>query len=761
MAIAALCYSMGCKKGKSKFASPGDPTMEIWEHPLILEAMTLRGLGSYLHGARLEIRPLTILCGTNGSGKSTWFRMLRILQSSLERGTLPFSFEGDVCCGEDDWHDYTNPLVRPLIGYSRFLVSAMADRDFGPPGTVGLHIKSSAELRLREIVEAVGRSDAEEDAPVALMASDSLPHSFLSDGYIPQGTEFRVRITDPTDLPAIHEESSVHDRMVELVINNKYSIRFERRHPSPTRRYTATCTRAFWPGCEAEDLTDLVVAEFDVDGDGLPINVRSPSSADSFDIQEAFCLAAIKRIRQLPAGSLRSVFWIGAIRSIQRRGHVEENAFSDSKIIGGRHVGGEGEYAQALARRFAYNKLCLAEPRGQGSINLSFSRAGIDVVEELLAASVNTTPSPARRIWESATEQSRQAIGKIERSKGKDAEFQAAQVLNDALKRRDLFDANYWPEDHETDFWRDLILEIRNGLSLESAIAFLDQNLSSLSDDEITWLNRKLIEAAFPGLLHDHPGLVFETYYSVWLKRLLDTRLVYRGEFLADDWIGEVPPCGYLLGYTPDEVQSNRYERTGTLLTGLPGGDEWMPDETSEYARDLCRLVSPPFMATHLPAAPVNMSSGFHQVASIIVQAGLMRANEILCVENPEVHLHPTLQLEIAEFFVRQAAIGKYMIIETHSDLVVRRVMRAVLEEELKQEAVRLYFTRMETKSEPHWERPVASSVLERIEIDERGRIRNWPDGFLDADIRESRRLLDVMYGTPVDDVEEEEEEPF
>ena len=165
-------------------------------------------------------------------------------------------------------------------------------------------------------------------------------------------------------------------------------------------------------------------------------------------------------------------------------------------------------------------------------------------------------------------------------------------------------------------------------------------------------------------------------------------------------------------------------------------------------------------MGTVLPAAPVHMSSGFHQVAPIIIQAGLMMANEILCVENPEVHLHPKLQLDIAEFLVRQAVIGKYMIVETHSDLVVRRVMCTVLEEELKQEAVRLYFTRMETKSEPHREGPVASSVLERVEIDEHGRIRNWPDGFLDADIRESRRLLDVMYVTPVDDVEEDEEEP-
>jgi energy-coupling factor transporter ATP-binding protein EcfA2 len=115
-----------------------------WISPFVLEAMTLRGLGSYLHGARLEIRPLTILCGTNGSGKSTWFRMLQILIDSNERGTLPFSLEGDIGCGEGDMHDHTNPLARDAYGYNRRLISAAADRDFGPLGTVGLHIKSIA-----------------------------------------------------------------------------------------------------------------------------------------------------------------------------------------------------------------------------------------------------------------------------------------------------------------------------------------------------------------------------------------------------------------------------------------------------------------------------------------------------------------------------------------------------------------------------------------------------------------------------------------
>ena len=60
--------------------------------PMILDAMTLRGIGSYLHGARLDIKPLTILCGANGSGKSTWLKALNLLEESLNANRFPFGF---------------------------------------------------------------------------------------------------------------------------------------------------------------------------------------------------------------------------------------------------------------------------------------------------------------------------------------------------------------------------------------------------------------------------------------------------------------------------------------------------------------------------------------------------------------------------------------------------------------------------------------------------------------------------------------------
>ena len=271
--------------------------------------------------------------------------------------------------------------------------------------------------------------------------------------------------------------------------------------------------------------------------------------------------------------------------------------------------------------------------------------------------------------------------------------------------------------------------------------------LSSLSDEEVTAVNRALIESAFSDVLHRHPGLVFQTYYAYWLKRLLDIRLTDDdGYCAADDWSGEDPPCGFLVQHEPDKQRADIYGIAGYTVMDASGANQVIL--TSEYQRNLARFISPPLV--FFPGAPVHMSSGFHQVAPIIVQAGLMKKNEVMCIENPEVHLHPRLQLDIAEFLVRQASIGKYMIVETHSDLVVRRVMRAVLEEELKQEAVRLYFARMDTTSEQYGGRRSRTPCWNPSRSTS-GRIKNWPRGFMDDDIRESRRLIDIMYGSSSD----------
>ena len=76
--------------------------------------------------------------------------------------------------------------------------------------------------------------------------------------------------------------------------------------------------------------------------------------------------------------------------------------------------------------------------------------------------------------------------------------------------------------------------------------------------------------------------------------------------------------------------------------------------------------------------------------------------------------------------------------------------MRAVLDEEIKQEALNIQFVALKIDGAGR-----AHSISQPLQIDNEDRIGNWPEGFLDDDLKESRRLLNVMYGIIPDQAKE------
>ncbi|MGO8749478.1 MAG: hypothetical protein ACLQNE_26260 [Thermoguttaceae bacterium] len=122
-----------------------------------------------------------------------------------------------------------------------------------------------------------------------------------------------------------------------------------------------------------------------------------------------------------------------------------------------------------------------------------------------------------------------------------------------------------------------------------------------------------------------------------------------------------------------------------------------------------------------------------------------MFPHELLAIENPEVHLHPRLQVAMAEFLLHQASSGKWFLVETHSDLIVGRIIQALLEErfEMGQEKFRIYFSSLKANGAG-----CECSSLMPVSVEEdTGRIDNWPRGFMDDQLRQSSRLFDIIYG--------------
>jgi hypothetical protein len=144
---------------------------------------------------------------------------------------------------------------------------------------------------------------------------------------------------------------------------------------------------------------------------------------------------------------------------------------------------------------------------------------------------------------------------------------------------------------------------------------------------------------------------------------------------------------------------------------------------------------------SNIVVGPSDVGFGIGQLLPIIVQAGLSvnSDGDITCVEQPEIHLHPRLQAEIADLFIESAIADQYMdvfgenpqwIVETHSEALILRVQRRIREQLIAPSHVSVLYV------EPN---PTGGSSVTRLRIGEDGEfIDEWPGGFFEETYNET-----------------------
>ena len=120
---------------------------------------------------------------------------------------------------------------------------------------------------------------------------------------------------------------------------------------------------------------------------------------------------------------------------------------------------------------------------------------------------------------------------------------------------------------------------------------------------------------------------------------------------------------------------------------------------------------------------------GFSQIVPIITMILLSKKGDVLLIENPEVHLHPKLQANLAELFIYATKYGRKLIIETHSEYIINRTRLLIKQEESFKDLnnqINIYFF------EKIFENNNTFIKNEEITIDKSGKLSNWPKDFFD-----------------------------
>jgi predicted ATPase len=111
--------------------------------------------------------------------------------------------------------------------------------------------------------------------------------------------------------------------------------------------------------------------------------------------------------------------------------------------------------------------------------------------------------------------------------------------------------------------------------------------------------------------------------------------------------------------------------------------------------------------------------------------------NQLVYIDQPELHLHPRAQVAMATLLAKAAKRGVRVIVETHSSLLILAIQTLVAEKELTPDQVKLHWFQRDDDG---------ATTVSTSELDEAGRYGEWPVDFDDVMLKEHGRYLDSVH---------------
>ncbi len=137
-----------------------------------------------------------------------------------------------------------------------------------------------------------------------------------------------------------------------------------------------------------------------------------------------------------------------------------------------------------------------------------------------------------------------------------------------------------------------------------------------------------------------------------------------------------------------------------------------------------------------------DVGFGVSQVLPVLVQCFYAPPGSTTILEQPEVHLHPSAQAELADLFIEAIAAKDenekphhiQLLIESHSEHFLRRLQRRIAEQKIRAIDTAIYFCEMTS----------SGSILKHLEMDDYGNIKNWPNKFFGDEVGELTAMTEA-----------------
>lgn len=144
-------------------------------------------------------------------------------------------------------------------------------------------------------------------------------------------------------------------------------------------------------------------------------------------------------------------------------------------------------------------------------------------------------------------------------------------------------------------------------------------------------------------------------------------------------------------------------------------------------------------LARGIPVAPSDVGVGISQMVPVVV-ACLMEPVGLVAIEQPELHIHPAIQVGLGDLFISatstyRPATGpeRSLLVETHSEHIMLRLLRRVREQSENELPPGILGLTPNDLSVVYVEATEQGPVFKKLRVSEDGDfVDNWPKGFFE-----------------------------